>query len=215
MIAKQLDFISNLPPLLRQRRRRSRLIVGAVVLGVLGIVATPVIYVLLAFQDLVGPHTNLDRYAHDIKWFHDKRSQIGVDVVGYFPPTIPQEASNSRYFYQTPPGDITMQLQCVLPAEEVAALIARVAPVAKLKAWGSKELADKELEGESVTPNFRNAENTRYEKLPASYTIYVIGNGHEHGTDKDKFGWKYQYGIAVDREQREVIYWLTGWAVDG
>ena len=195
-------------------RRRKKLLIRAIVYGVVAVAAILVLEIALefyiAFHGVTGVYLYRLILARRHEFGHPK---IDVDVVGYFPTTIPPEASNPRFFYWTPPGDVDLELRYVLPPDEVAALTARVAGMAKMEAQGSDDFDEKiPAENQVSEPVLRDDDNTGFGKLPPSFTIYVLGIGHGDKTDIEASHWTYEYGVAVDPKRSEVIYWMNGHA---
>jgi len=143
-----------------------------------------------------------------LKSLHDDYSHwVDTDVLAYFPPSIPAGASNIQFCYQTPPGDIDFQLRCTLLPSDVAALIAKVTPLAKSISHGSEDMYGPQVPDSQkyMAGLFLKADGTESE-LPKEFTIYVMGSGH----GKDNGSWTFVYGVAVNPQQNDVVYWLHG-----
>lgn len=135
---------------------------------------------------------------------------LGVDVTAFFPTSIPDSATSARFIYSTPPGDAMLQLRCNLPQAEVAALDARAAAAARFTGQGSDDLKLKMYADPNLLPPiFYDAAMKTYAPLPPSFNVYLIGQASEPGNGPR---WHYQYGVAVDRQAGEVVYFLQGMA---
>jgi hypothetical protein len=196
---------------LRMARRRKRL-VRIIVLCLLATFALSIIEVVLEGYEIFHGVTSVYLYRLSLVRKRMLLSNLDVDVLAYFPPAIPSEASNARFFFWSPPGDEDyMQRRCELPPDEVTALTDRVAPIATFKAQGSDDFDEKLNAGklELMNPRFRNVDNTDFAKLPPTFTIYVIGVGRNKKADEEESHIAWEYGIAVDAKRSEVIYWMN------
>ena len=104
-----------------------------------------------------------------------------------------------------------MELHCILPTSEVNALAAGVAPIAKMTTVGSSVQSpwDAESNGKLFPPWFNIHDIPNRPELSDAYTVYVIGVGHGDKTDAHESHWSYEYGIAVNLQKSEVIYWIN------
>jgi hypothetical protein len=106
-----------------------------------------------------------------------------------------------------PPGDIDFQLHCTLLPSDVAALIAKVMPLAKSISHGSEEMYGPQVPDSEkyIAGLFLKADGTEGE-LPKEFTIDVMGSGH----GKNNGSWDFVYGVAVNPQKNDVVYWLHG-----
>src|SRR5208282_2409834 len=104
-----------------------------IALGML-LVAGAIVYYFWVF--LVGgfpfPVTSVWRYKQVLAFVRHSAYLYPqtVDVLRFFPPSIPSEASNVRVFMNTPPGDMQFELRCTLSGAEMTQLLDRAVPVA-------------------------------------------------------------------------------------
>jgi len=181
-------------------RKKKILILSSVLLGI-ALLATPVVLSLHAWAEFLTPVTDPNQYQSILKSYSDRFSKTPADlnVLAYFPDSIPAEASQVRFYRGTPPGDMSLELHCVLPAAEVAALEARVFPLAMVE------------EGQDDVPRiFPTVPG--HPTLTQEFTLYLLGVGHGNKNDEEESHWTYEYGVAIDRQTNEVIYWLNGHA---
>ena len=132
-----------------------------------------------------------------------------ADVIKYFPQQIPRDAGNPRFWYWSPPGDVDMQLRCILPSAQVVQLKSKIAPIARITGGGSEENFYNQVGDrfpDVAYPHFRDATNSYYERSSGSFTIYIIDDGNDQ-TDDDMVS--YQYGVAIDEKANEVIYFMN------
>ena len=139
---------------------------------------------------------------HLAKEYRDVPADAGGSLMAAFPVGIPAAATNVRFHHQTPPGDVDLQLRCTLPPAAVAALVARVAPVAVTTARG-REQASGYYRGPEDEHDFYVGDGPNW-FLPESYTVYTTAVGHQ---DENGSRWDYEAGVAVEpvRGRRDLL----------
>ena len=157
------------------------------------------------------PATSPWRYAGFRRMYRDERLDDAPHppLLALFPNDVPAGASDVRFIYMTPPGDVDLELRCVLPPADLAALTARAAPTAEVVAHGSDDLSGHRLD-DDVPPTFSLGDGPSDSRLPPSFTIYVTGICHspaDRGTV-----WTYESGVAIDSARRVALWWMTGTA---
>lgn len=186
----------------------------AVVLGGLALAFALADYFCVdLFNGIFIPVTAPFHYAHIISWLHRQNYPTDSDVLMYFPKTIPDHALNTRMFLQQLPGDMDFELRCTLPADEVMALVKRVAPVALASGHSGDEMwAATSSHPELMNPEvFDLADGPgRQNALPPGWMIYITNVGNSKL--EPKFEEFYESGIAVNAATNDVIYWLRAHA---
>jgi len=180
------------------------IVIVVLILVLVAVLAGPQIL----FYILIGPVTSPSRYTSELKSLHEDYSHwVNTDVLAYFPPSIPTGASDIQFCYQTPPGDIDFQLRCTIQPSDVAALIAKLAPIAKSISHGSEDMYGPQVpeNQQYMAGLFLKADGTEGE-LPKQFIIYVMGTGH----GKNNGSWDFVYGVAVDPQKNDVLYWQHG-----
>ena len=158
------------------------------------------------------PLTGTWRYRQLLSRIRGADYPVDRDVLAIFPQFIPEQARNRRLYFDTPPGDMDLQLRCTLPALDVAALVKRVvAPSALAKAKGQEQTNIWDQQRIPLpAPMLGICEPEWERKLPDSYTMYVT---HVGGSpSRDGAVWLYQSGIAVNPQTDDVIYWVESHA---
>lgn len=165
------------------------------VVGVLGvIVAIPLIPMMLLgvyFQLYLGPHRSTKLYEFFLIRY---RITPYRRVVNHFPKQIPENATDVHFFHQPHfmMGGMSLQLRCILPAEEVKRL---------LNESLSKAKQVQETNGDYLShmPSLCAGEKS-YVYWPKGYKIIVFGS--ESGNRG------FDYGVAISTEKNEVVYWM-------
>jgi hypothetical protein len=132
-----------------------------------------------------------------------------TDLMAVFPTSLPPEARNTRFSYWTPPGDVSLQLRCTLPAADVAEIVARWAPAALSTTRGPAQESGY-YHGPTDDHQFFVGNGPGGWHLPETYVVYTTAVGHEEidATSRNS----YEVGVAVDDKQNDVIYWMQGHA---
>lgn len=135
---------------------------------------------------------------------YPKPTKLDTSTLGHFPATIPAPATNVDFFYRPHflQGGTLLQLRMCLAPEAITAALNSAQANTPPPADTSKPSTN-----ESTTPPtilFRNASNTDFDDLPKSFRLSVYGSGGSwhHG---------YSYGVAIDQEASEIIYWFEDW----
>jgi hypothetical protein len=157
----------------------------------------------------VFPITSTWRYRQTLAWLHGSQYPTNSDVLEFFPKTIPANASNTEMELWTPAGDLSFQLHYTLPATDLAALMARVAPTAMVTAHGGDQLMSVlSTHNEFMDTQFFVGGIRTISDIPTTSTIYITNVGYS----KIAPGMEcmYQSGIVIDPVTNSVIYWLEG-----
>jgi len=170
--------------------------------------------------DLFGgtfvPVTGTWHYRQVLAWMRRTDYPTDSDVLEFFPKTLPDHATNTRMILHQLPGDMDFELRCTLPADEVAALIARVTPVAIVSGHAGDEMTGATTSAIAMRNNvsdptyFSLADGPGMQnQLPPEYMVYVthVGNSKDGAVKLI-----YESGIAVNPATNVVIYWLTSHA---
>ena len=75
--------------------------------------------------------------------------------------------------------------------------------------WLVKHFKQNKVNGKLFPPWFNIHDIPNRPELSDAYTVYVIGVGHGDKTDAHESHWSYEYGIAVNLQKSEVIYWIN------
>ena len=185
-------------------RKKYRWLAAAVVVVLVGR------WVWLGLEGFPFPATSPGRYAVIARRFHDETldGPAHARLLAGFPDDVPAAATDVRFYYVTPPGDVDLELRCVLPPADLAAVIARAAATAKVVAHGTDDLSGQRFDGD-VPPTFHLGDGPTDGRLPPSFTIYVAGLGHARA-DNDRTVWTYESGVAVDPARRIALWWMVG-----
>lgn len=166
----------------------------------LGIVAT---LLSLAFATLVNfsvgvwiatttPYRDPALYEEALKYYRP-------EMVAHFPPHIPAAATDVRFYFRPAflQGGSFLQLHCRLPQPEVQTILETYLP-----------LALHVLDGQAgVPPDFQmpyfELDSGPTQSLPEGFQVLVLDTYiADHG---------YTYGVAVNLQRQEVIYWAEHW----
>jgi hypothetical protein len=159
------------------------------------LMAVAVIWFAHEFSMSVAEVTDSSRYPQILNKLRSEVSNPTVTLAN-FPPTIPPNATNVRFFYrpQFLQGDTELQLRITLPATQVNQIAAATTAATRPTTMPSI----------SGLVNFRDATNTGWAELPPDFQNFVLGTR----TQPNEAEMEYAYGIAVSQTRNEVIYWL-------
>ncbi len=185
---------------------RRRTAIWVVVLGV------PVIAAALVYRTFDGVFWQItwpQRYASIASGYRRIAADrpANTNLLAVFPTVLPPAAQNTRFSYWTPPGDVSLQLRCTLPAADVAAIVSRCAPAALSTARGSTQESGY-YHGPTDYHQFFVGDGPGGWFLPETYVVYTMALGHEvvDGTTQ----YTYEVGVAINDTQNDVIYWMQG-----
>jgi hypothetical protein len=141
----------------------------------------------------------------DVARYPEVRAQFGdSELVRHFPAAIPPEATEAQFAYIPGflQGATVIQLRLRLPPEEVADLLAHYRPVAKSR-------SPNQLAGSPPTHFYTSGSADH--SWPATYEILVLDAQPQGTPPGSEWNHGYGYGIAVDSERSEVVYWAEEW----
>lgn len=160
-----------------------------------------------AFKQATHDTTDLRRYPAILR---DLAYPDGP-VLAHLPATVPSSATSVRFYYQPPflQGGTRLQLRMVLPADEVSAALQAAKPAAKeVQNGGSDFDALNDHKGLLPSALFRDATNTTFASLPEDFHVFILD---AKTTSQPTWNHGYSYGIAINEQLSEVIYWLEDW----
>jgi hypothetical protein len=176
---------------------RSRRLLGAAILVVILLVTAAILWVSHSFKEAVPEVTDAKRYPQILAQL---RLNGGVSnpsiTLAHFPPAIPPNATNVRFFYRPHflQGGTELQLRVTLPATQVNQLAAEILAASRPTA----------VPDNMASVNFRDTNNTGSAQLPPDFNLYILGTW----TPPSEAEMEYAYGIAISLKRNEVIYWL-------
>ena len=132
-------------------------------------------------------------------------------LVAHFPASVPPQAQNVRFsalpgYLQ---GGAHLQLRMQLPADEVAAIEARLAMATThvYDGGGVYDHYNKDQDNNWPTTSFHTADNPRTSSdFPTHYKLYVLS-----ATNRGSWNHGKTTGAAISTKLNEVIYWADSW----
>jgi hypothetical protein len=133
-------------------------------------------------------------------------TKLNTPTLAHFPATVPDGATNVRFFYRPHflQGAALLQIRCVLPPDAIGGLTTRFAAAAKeVQAGGGTFTAINAGTGKLASTLFRDATNTDFADLPDDFQVFILDA-------QTTSAWNHigSYGVAVSGRRGEVIYWV-------
>jgi hypothetical protein len=166
------------------------------------------------FLSRASDKSQAHQVVNDVKNYHQVRKQIWLNqaIVKHFPTQIPADATNVHFVYS--PGYMqagnVLQLRLKQPKAKITALLAEYEKVAlsKYRGGNSNEHIDKP--NGVPTTFFHTSEDTTDNSFPFNYEILVLGV-EDRGSKDFKWNHGNSYGVAISREDKEIVYWAEEW----
>lgn len=193
-------------------RSRETLFLRTLLCCLLGLAAAGVVQI--GFEIYAAEHgiTSSSFYPIVLAMEQRNHSPAEADLVEHFPAAIPAGATDAHFVYWRPLTQVILQLQCKLPESRIAELISQIRPQAQFEApAGTYDFLEQAWSlgyYQLWNPVIRNAANTEALRLSSDYTIYLLG--HEYRDGLAHSPWIYEYGVAIDPQNNDVIYWMNG-----
>lgn len=166
------------------------------------------------FLSRASDRSSYNQVVNDVKSYSQVREQIWSDksLIKHFPKQIPADAKNVRFVYS--PGYMQagniLQLRLKQPQTKITALLAEYEKVALLKYRGGNSNEHVNKPNGVPTTFFHTNDDTTDNSFPFNYEILVLGV--EDKCCKD-FKWNHgnSYGVAINRQAEEIVYWTEEW----
>ena len=176
-----------------------------------GVPLTVIALVFAVFINVVVDYAtsfivNLDAYPQVVAEYHDPQ------LVAHFPEEIPDEASGRVFFAVSGflRRERVVQLRIGLPPGQIAALLEeyQVQAVYVFQGGDSNEHA---MLPEGAPTTYFYTSQTERDAFPDSYEILVLDAQAEKVNAEGFWTHGYSYGVAIDLEGAEIVYWLDEW----
>jgi hypothetical protein len=183
---------------------------GAIAFGIL----ITVIIAFFAFESNIAARRMLVATTPDTEQaeYREVRDRLGdSDLVRHFPPTIPNNATNSEfvYFGGFMQGGAFIQLRLQLPPGEVAKLLQEYHSKAKYQFIGGDTSAHAN-EPKGVPTTYFYTSGTDDRSFPNNYETLVL-DAQPGGAPDSEWNHGYSYGVVISLEHSEIIYWAEDW----
>ena len=154
---------------------------------------------------LPGHITDVSRYSEVRKGFE------GSILVQHFPEEIPDDAVNVHFDYlpRLMQGGMHFQLRLELPRERVEDLRIEFLALAEHQFQGGGRFDHERLPNGVPTTCFYTGD-TEGCSFPSSYEVFVL-DAQPGGGSEAEWNHGHSYGIAVDVQASEIVYWAEYW----
>jgi hypothetical protein len=164
------------------------------------------VFVNLVVEYATSFISDLDVYPQVVGEYHDPQ------LVAHFPGEIPNEAGGRVFFAVS--GFLSrarvVQLHIELPAEQIGVLVEDYRGEAVVVFQGGDASEHAVMPGGVPTTYFYTNEFEGY-TFPDSYEILVLDARAEKINAEGVWTHGYSYGVAINVEGSEIVYWLEEW----